>query len=61
MNTRDLYFGVLAISALFALILVVYVAIRYRDDMAWLVIPFFISIGILVWASIAFFHIVKSP
>jgi hypothetical protein len=60
-NTRDLYFGVLAITALFALILVLYVAIKYRDDIAWLLIPFVISIGILVWASIGFFHFVKSP
>jgi heme/copper-type cytochrome/quinol oxidase subunit 2 len=73
----DLYFGVLAITAFFALIvvvLVVYFAIKYRDDtdkvgapvtgwmpleLGWSVIPFFISIGIFVWASIVLFHIAR--
>jgi heme/copper-type cytochrome/quinol oxidase subunit 2 len=75
----DLYFGVLAMTAFFALIVVVFVAyfaIKYRDDtgtvgapitgwmpleLGWSLIPFFISIGILVWASIVFFHIVRGP
>jgi hypothetical protein len=52
-----LYFGVLAITALFALILVVYFAIKDRQGIAWSVIPFCISIGILVWALIVFFHV----
>jgi heme/copper-type cytochrome/quinol oxidase subunit 2 len=75
----DLYFGVLAITAFFALIVVVFVvyfAIKYRDDagglvgapvagwmpleLGWSLIPFFISISIFVWASIVFFHIVRS-
>lgn len=50
-----LYFGVLAITALFALILVVYFAIKDRDGIAWAVIPFCISIGILAWALIVLF------
>lgn len=70
-----LYFGVPAITALFALIVVVfvvYVAIKHRHEtvenvgapvtgwmpleIGWSLIPFFISIGILVWASIVLFH-----
>ena len=70
----NLYFGVLAITAFFALIVVgfvVYFAIKYRADMGdkvgapitgwmplelgWSLIPFAISIGIFVWASIVFF------
>src|SRR4026208_1692522 len=66
----DLYFGVLAMTAFFALIVVgfvVYFAIKYRDDardkvgapivgwmpleLGWSLIPFFISISILVCAS----------
>ena len=72
----NLYFGVLAITACFALIVVgfvVYFAIKYRDDagekvgapvigwmpleLGWSLIPFFISISILVWASMALLHI----
>jgi len=68
----NLYFGVLAITALFALavvVCVVYFAIKYRDDkvgapvtgwmpmeIGWSLIPFFISISIFVWASIVLFH-----
>ena len=78
MNT--LYFGVLAITAFFALVVVVFVvyfAITHRDDtgdkvgapvigwmpleLGWSLIPFFISIGILVWASIVLFHVVRRP
>ena len=70
-----LYLGIVAITALFALIVVafvVYSAVKYRDDpgdrvgtavtawmpleLGWALIPFFVSIGILVWASIVFFH-----
>ena len=70
------YFGVVAITALFALIVVlfvVYSAFTYRDDdkmgapiagwmpldLGWSLIPFFVSIGIFVWASIGFCHIVS--
>ena len=75
-----LYFGVLAITAFFALVVVVFVAyfaIKQRDDtgdkagapitgwmpleLGWSLIPFVISIGIFVWASIVFFRIVKGP
>lgn len=72
----NLYFGVVAITAFFALsvvIFVVYFAIKYRDDtgekvgapihglvsleLGWSLIPFVISIGIFVWASVVFFHL----
>jgi cytochrome c oxidase subunit 2 len=71
----NLYLGVVAITAFFAMmvvIFVVYFAIKYRDDtgekvgasihglvpleLGWSLIPFVISIGIFVWASIVFFH-----
>ena len=76
----NLYLGVVAITAFFAIVvvvLVIYFAIKYRDDtgdkvgapitgsvpleLGWSLIPFFISIGIFVWASIVFFHIVRAP
>jgi heme/copper-type cytochrome/quinol oxidase subunit 2 len=76
----NLYFGVLAITAFFALIVVVFVvyfAVKYRHDMGnkvgapitgwmplelgWSLIPFAISIGIFVWASIVFlFHTLQN-
>jgi cytochrome c oxidase subunit 2 len=77
---HTLYFGMLAITAFFALMVVVFVvygAIRYRDDtwdkvgapitgwmpldLGWSLIPFCISLGIFVWASMVFFHIVRRP
>ena len=76
----NLYFGVLAITAFFALLVViavVFFAIKYRDDtgdkvgepihgsvpleLGWSLIPFIISIGIFLWASVVFFHIVRAP
>ena len=70
----------MAITALFALIVVVFVvysAIKSRDDagnkvgasstgwmpleLGWSLIPFFIAMGIFVWASLVFFHIVRGP
>jgi len=76
----NLYLGIIAITAFFALVVVVcvtYFAIKYRDEtgdkvgapitgsvpleLGWSLIPFFISIGIFVWASIVFFHIVRAP
>ena len=71
----NLYLGVVAITAFFALIVVIFVvyfAIKYRDDtgekvgapihgsvpleLGWSLIPFVVSIGIFVWASIVFLH-----
>ena len=71
----NLYLGIVAITAFFALmvvVVVVYFAIKYRDDtgdrvgapitrwmpleLGWSLIPFFISIGVFVWASIMFFR-----
>jgi cytochrome c oxidase subunit 2 len=76
----NLYLGVIAITAFFAVVVVVcvtYFAIKYRDDtgekvgapihgsvpleLGWSLIPFVIAIGIFVWASVVFFHIVRSP
>jgi cytochrome c oxidase subunit 2 len=76
----NLFFGVSAITAFVALlvvVLVVYFALKYRDvtgnrvgaavtgsvplELGWSLIPFFIFIGIFVWASIVFFHIVRAP
>ena len=76
----NLYFGVLAITAFFALVVVIFViffAIKYRDDtgdkvgepihgsvpleLGWSLIPFVISIGIFLWASVVFFHIIRAP
>jgi cytochrome c oxidase subunit II len=63
--------------ALLVVALVVYFALKYRDrtgnrigapvtesvfiELGWSVIPFFIFIGIFVWSSIVFFHIVRAP
>jgi len=76
----NLYLGVIAITAFFAIIVVVCViffAIKYRDhtgdkvgapitgsvplELGWSLIPFVISIGIFVWASVVFFHLVRAP
>ena len=64
--------AITAFFALIVVIFVVYFAIKYRDDtgekvgapihgsvpleLGWSLIPFVISIGIFVWASIVFFH-----
>ena len=72
----NFYFAVLAITAFFALmvvVFVVYLAIKSRDEtgekvgapvtgwmpleLGWSLIPFFVSISILVWASMALFHV----
>ena len=63
--------------ALLVIALVAYFALKYRDytgdrigapvsgsvllEIGWSLIPFFIFIGIFVWASIVFFHIVRAP
>lgn len=69
--------AITAFFALIVVAFVVYFAIKYRNDtrdkrgapitgwmpleLGWSLIPFFISIGILVWASIVFFRIVRAP
>jgi len=69
--------AITAFFAVVVVIFVVYFAIKYRDDtgekvgapitgsvpleLGWSLIPFFIAIGIFVWASIVFFHIVRAP
>jgi heme/copper-type cytochrome/quinol oxidase subunit 2 len=64
-NTDKLHLGIVAvvgITAFFTLIVVVFVvcsAIKDRDEMPldlwWSLIPFLVSMGIFVWASIVFF------
>jgi heme/copper-type cytochrome/quinol oxidase subunit 2 len=69
--------AITASFALTVVIFVVYSALKYRDDpgdemgapitgwmpleLEWSLIPFFVSIGIVMWASLAFFHIVRGP
>jgi len=69
--------AVTAFFALGVVAYVVYFAIKHRDEtreevgapvvgwmpheLGWALIPFFVSVGILVWASIVFFHIVQRP
>ena len=66
-----------AFFAIVVVICVTYFAIKYRDhtgdkvgapitgsvplELGWSLIPFVISIGIFVWASVVFFHIVRAP
>jgi cytochrome c oxidase subunit 2 len=76
----SLYFFVLAVTAFFALVVVVlvlYFAIKYRDDtgekvgapitgsipleIGWSLIPFFVAMAIFVWATVVFFQIVRPP
>jgi cytochrome c oxidase subunit II len=76
----NLYFGVLAITAFFALlvaVLVIVFAIKYRDEtgtrvgapitgsipleLGWSILPFLISMGIFVWATVVFFHLIRPP
>ena len=69
--------AITAFFALIVVAFVVYFAIKYRDDtrdkvgapitgwmpldLGWSLILFCISLGIFVWASMAFFHIVRRP
>ena len=77
----NLYFGVLAITAFFALlvaVLVIVFAVKYRDETghdasarrspvrsrwssAWSILPFIISMGIFVWSTVVFFHLIRPP
>ena len=76
----NLYFSVLAVTGFFALlvaVLVVILAIKYRDgtgqkvgadihgsiplELGWSIIPFFISMAIFVWATVVFFHLIRPP
>src|SRR4030095_10180 len=66
-----------AFFAIVVVVCVTYFAIKYRDhtgdkvgatitgswalELGGSLIPFFISIGIFVWASVVFFHIVRAP
>jgi cytochrome c oxidase subunit 2 len=66
-----------AFFAIIVVVCVTYFAIKYRDhtgdkvgapitgsvplELGWSLIPFFIAIGIFVWSSVVFFHIVRAP
>ena len=76
----NLYFFLIAVTAFFAIvvtILVVYFAIKYRDDtglkvgapisgsvpmeIGWSLIPFIVAMGIFVYATVVYFQIVRPP
>jgi len=76
----NLYFFVTAVTAFFALLVVVFVvvfAIRYHDrtgdkvgapiigsiplELAWSIVPFFISMAIFGWSTVVFFDLVRAP
>jgi cytochrome c oxidase subunit 2 len=76
----NLYFFIIAITAFFAIlvvVLVLYFAIKYRDDtglkvgapitgsipleIGWSIVPFLVAMGIFVWATAVFFHSVRPP
>ena len=76
----NLYFFILAVTGFFALlvvVLVLYFAIKYRDDtglkvgapitgsipleIGWSLVPFFVAMAIFVWATVVFFQIVRPP
>ena len=59
----NLYFFITAVTAFFALlvvVLVIFSAIKYRDsiplELGWSIVPFFVSMVIFAWATIMFFH-----
>jgi cytochrome c oxidase subunit 2 len=76
----NLYFFILGVTAFFALlvvILVIYFAVKYRDDtglkvgapitgsipleIGWSLVPFFVAMAIFVWSTVVFFQIVRAP
>jgi cytochrome c oxidase subunit 2 len=76
----NLYFFILGVTGFFALlvvVLVLYFAVKYRDDtglkvgapitgsipleIGWSLVPFFVSMAIFVWATVVFFQIVRPP
>lgn len=69
--------AVTSFFAVLVVVLVLYFSIKYRDEtgekvgapitgsipleVGWSIIPFFIAMGIFVWATTVFFHIVRPP
>jgi len=69
--------AVTAFFAVLVSVLVIYFGFKYRDDtglkvgapitgsipleIGWSLVPFFIAMGIFVWASVVFFHSVRPP
>ena len=70
-----LYFFVTAVTAFFALLVVICVvvfAMKDRDrvgasitsiplELAWSIVPFFTSMAIFCWATVVFFDLVRAP
>jgi cytochrome c oxidase subunit 2 len=76
----NLYFFIVAVTAFFAIlvvVLVLYFAIKYRDDtglkvgapitgsipleIGWSLVPFIVAMAIFVWATAVYFHAVRPP
>jgi len=76
----NLYFFIVGVTAFFAVLvsaLVMYFAIKYRDDsglkvgadihgsvaleIGWSLIPFVIAMAIFVWSSVVYFQVVRPP
>jgi cytochrome c oxidase subunit 2 len=76
----NLYFFIVAVTAFFAIlviVLVMYFAIKYRDEtglkvgapitgsipleIGWSIIPFVVAMAIFVWATAVFFHAMRPP
>jgi cytochrome c oxidase subunit 2 len=76
----NLYFFIVAVTAFFAVLvsaLVMFFAIKYRDDsglkvgadihgsvpleIGWSLIPFVIAMAIFAWSSVVYFHSVRPP
>jgi cytochrome c oxidase subunit 2 len=76
----NLYLFIVAVTSFFAVlvvVLVLYFAIKYRDDtglkvgapitgsipleIGWSLVPFLVAMAIFVWATAVFFHAVRPP
>jgi len=76
----NLYFFIVAVTAFFALlvvVLVLYFAVKYRDDtglkvgapitgsipleIGWSLLPFVVAMAIFVWAATVYFHAIRPP
>ena len=69
--------AVAALFALLVVVFIMYFAIKYRDptgekvrapitgsilqDLGWSILPFLVSMTILAWATIVFFHLILAP
>ena len=76
-NLYFMIVAVTGFFALLVTVLVIVFAFKYRDhtgekvgapiegslplELGWSIIPFFIAMGIFVWATVVFFHLVRAP